>query len=239
MTKPFQHWTVLPHGELAEIDEGLLTVVGQIKMPLTELPRRMTVARLRDSRLAVWSAVALNDSGMAKLESYGRPAFLIVPNHLHRLDAKIWKDRYPQMLVVAPAGSRNKIAEIVPVDTIAPVLDDPNVQFLTVAGTDDREAALLVRTPTGTTLVLNDLVGNIRGASGLGGWFLRRMRFAGSKPQIPRPVQKMMIKEPRLLRDQLLRWAEIDSLKRILVSHGAPIEDNPRQILRDLAASLA
>ena len=82
MTKPFQHWTVLPHGELAEIDDGLLTVVGQIKMPLTQLPRRMTVARLRNSRLAIWSAIALNESGMAKLETYGRPAFLIVPNHL-------------------------------------------------------------------------------------------------------------------------------------------------------------
>jgi len=238
MTKPFQHWTVLPHGELAEIDDGLLTVVGQIKMPLTQLPRRMTVARLRNSRLAIWSAIALTESGMAKLETYGRPAFLIVPNHLHRLDAKIWKDRYPQMQVVAPAGSRNKIAEIVPVDTTAPVLDDPNVQFLTVAGTHDHEAALIVHTPAGTTLVLNDLVGNIRDASGFGGWFLRKMRFAGNTPQIPRPVRKMMIKEPSALRDQLMRWAEIDSLKRILVSHGAPIEDNPRQVLRDLAASL-
>jgi hypothetical protein len=37
----------------------------------------------------------------------------------------------------------------------------------------------------------------------------------------------------------LLSWAEIDSLKRILVSHGDPIEDNPRQTLRQLAASLA
>lgn len=167
------------------------------------------------------------------------PAFLIVPNHLHRLDAKIWKDRYPQMQVVAPAGSRNDIAKIVPVDTTAPAFDDPNVQFLTVAGSHDREAVLIVRTPAGTTLVLNDLVGNIRDASGPGGWFLGLMRFAGNKPQIPRPVKEMLIKEPRALQDQLMRWAEIESLTRILVSHGEAIEDNPRQVLRELAASLA
>lgn len=27
MTKPFQQWTVLPHGKLVQIDENILTVV--------------------------------------------------------------------------------------------------------------------------------------------------------------------------------------------------------------------
>jgi hypothetical protein len=36
----------------------------------------------------------------------------------------------------------------------------------------------------------------------------------------------------------LLQWSEIESLCRILVSHGASIEENPRQTLRDLAHSL-
>jgi hypothetical protein len=47
-----------------------------------------------------------------------------------------------------------------------------------------------------------------------------------------------MIKDTSALRAQLLEWAEIETLKRILVSHGSPIEDNPRQVLRDLAGSL-
>jgi hypothetical protein len=37
---------------------------------------------------------------------------------------------------------------------------------------------------------------------------------------------------------QLLQWAELEPLKRILVSHGSPIEDNPNQTLRALANSL-
>jgi len=40
------------------------------------------------------------------------------------------------------------------------------------------------------------------------------------------------------LRTQLLVWSEIDTLIRILVSHGAPIEDKPREVLRELAESL-
>src|SRR5438067_9200018 len=110
MTQPYQHWKVLPHGDLSQIDDGILTVVGMIGMPLLNLPRRMTVVRLNDSRLVIWSAIALAEKEMAKLEAFGRPAFLVVPNDHHRLDAKTWKQRYPQLQVIAPGGARAKVA---------------------------------------------------------------------------------------------------------------------------------
>jgi hypothetical protein len=238
MSKPFQHWKVLPHGRLAQLDENIMTVVGKIRMPLMDLPRRMTVVRLIGSRLAVFSAIALDDDEMAGLEAFGRPAFLIVPSDKHRLDVKIWKDRYPGMQVVAPFGARAKVEEVVHVDTVAPRFDDPDVQFMVVPGTRGREGALLVRTPNGTTLVLNDVVGNLRNERGIGGWLLRLAGFAGRAAQIPRVVKLAMVDDAKALRAQLLLWAEIGSLKRVLVSHGEAIKDNPRQTLRDLAGSL-
>ena len=238
MTKAFKQWKVLPHGKLEHLDNNILTVVGDIRMPLMHLPRRMTVVRLKDARLLVFSAIALDEDEMVVLEALGRPAYLIVPSDKHRLDAKIWKDRYPEMRVVAPEGSRAKVQEVVPVDTATPRFDDPNVRFVTVPGTRNREAALVVNTKKGTTLVLNDVVGNIRNSAGIGGWLLRRFGFAGKKAQIPGVVKMAMIKDKEALRAQLLEWAQIKSLKRILVSHGSPIEDNPRQVLRDLASSL-
>ena len=239
MTKTLQQWKVLPHGKLTEVDENILTVVGEIHMPLTDLPRRMTVVRLNDGRLVIFSAIALDEDEMRALEDFGRPAFLVVPNDHHRLDAKIWKDRYPAMEVVAPEGSREKVEQAVHVDTTDPLLGDSNVQFVTVPGTRGHEAALVVRTTNGTTLVLNDLVGNIRNPSGFGGWFLRMMGFAGDEPHIPKPVKLTMVDDKEALRAQLLKWSELESLKRILVSHGSPIEDHPGQALRDLAGSLA
>jgi len=238
MTQPLQQWKVLPHGRLAAVDDNILTVTGEIHMPLTDFPRRMTVVRLQDSRLVVFSAIALDEDEMASLEAYGRPAFLIVPNGHHRLDAKIWKDRYPLMQVVAPEGARAKVQETVPVDTAAPAFDDPNVLFVTVPGTRGNEAALVVRSSGGTTLVLNDLVGNIRDESGVGGWLLRLAGFAGREAHIPKVVQMVLIEDKNALRAQLLQWAEIESLVCILVSHGSPIEDDPRQTLRELAGSL-
>jgi hypothetical protein len=238
MTRPFQQWTVLPHGKLAQIDENILTVVGEIHMPLMDLPRRMTVVRLVDASLVIFSAIALDEDEMSALEAYGRPAYLIVPSDKHRLDAKTWKDRYPEIQVVAPEGARAQVEESVPVGTVAPRFDDPNVQFVTVPGTRGREAALVVRTSKGTTLVVNDVVGNIRGAAGFGGWLLHLAGFAGKGAQVPAVVKMAVIEDTKALRAQLLQWSEIDSLVRVLVSHGSPIEDNPRQVLRELAGSL-
>jgi hypothetical protein len=140
--------------------------------------------------------------------------------------------------VIAPEGSREKVAEVVPVHSTAPMFGDSRVEFITVPGTREHEAALIVRRSKGTTLVLNDIVGNIRNTTGIDAWLLKLAGFAGDAAQIPRVVKVAMIKDKEALRDQLLQWAQIDSLKRILVSHGDPIEDNPREALRELAKSL-
>lgn len=239
MPKPHSEWKVLPHGPLLEIDEGILAVVGEIAMPLMALPRRMTVVRLRDGGLVIWSAIALDDAGMATLEDYGQPRFLVVPSDHHRLDAAAWKARYPDLVVVTPAGSREKTAEVLAVDSTAPDFADPDVHFETVAGTRDEEAALLIHRLGGTTLVLNDIVGNIRDASGFGGWVLRRMGLAGSEAQIPKTVALLIVRDKQALSTQLVRWAELPGLKRVIVSHGDIIEAEPRHMLRELAQSLA
>jgi len=238
MSKPLTRWQVLPHDKLTRIDDDILTVVGEIHMPLTDLPRRMTVVRLQNRRLVVFSAIALDEPEMAELEAFGRPAFLIVPSDKHRLDAKIWHDRYPDMQVVAPEGARAKVEETVHVDSTTPDFADPSVHFITVPGTRGREAALVVLSTTGATLVLNDIVGNIRHASGFGGWLLQVAGFAGDEAKVPAVVKMAVIDDKNALRAQLLEWSEMASLRRILVSHGSPIEADPRRTLRELAAAL-
>ena len=238
MAAPFKSWTVLPHGELTQIDDNILTVVGQISMAVGPLPRRMTIIRLADRRLVIFSAIALREEEMRRVEDFGAPAFLIVPNEIHRMDAKIWKDRYPNMRVVTPEGARAKVEEIVAVDSTTGNFSDPNVAFSAVPGTLEHEAALQITGIHGTTLVLNDLVGNIRDATGFSGWFLRMMKFAGDEPHIPTPVRWKLVSSKAELRGQLLEWAAISGLKRILVSHGAIIDAGPRDVLRNLANSL-
>lgn len=105
MASVFKEWTVLPHGKVTKLEENLVTVVGDLPMPLGDFPRRMTVARLADWRLVVFSAIALDEPEMVALEAWGRPAYLIVPNERHRKDIYIWKERYRDLVVVAPPGA--------------------------------------------------------------------------------------------------------------------------------------
>ncbi|MGE5615803.1 MAG: hypothetical protein ACM3X5_02695 [Bacillota bacterium] len=238
MPRPFKHWKVLPHGPLEEIEEGILSVTGDIRMPLGTFKRRMTIVRLEDRRLVIYSAIALDEERMAFIESYGLPAFLVVPSDMHRLDARIWKERYPLMQVVAPEGAREKVEQVVHVDTTQPDFGDSNVRFITVWGVEAHEAALVVLTSRGTTLIVNDILGNIHDADGVAGWLLRKAGFAGDGPQVPRVVKMKIVDDIEALGAQLDQWAEIPSLSRIIVSHGDMIEDDPRGMLRGLARSL-
>lgn len=211
-----------------------MTVAGDLPMPLTLLERRMTVVRLKDGRLIIYSAIALDEPQMRVLEDFGTPSFLIVPNHLHRNDAFIWKQRYSKLLVVAPSGARTQVEEVVPVDTSTPDFHDDAVRFIEVPGTAGREGALEVREGERLTLVLNDIVGNLPKSHG---FVLRALGFATDRPRVPRMVRRVLVKDPHALRAQLEAWAE-QPVDRILVSHGRPILAAAQEALREMARSL-
>ena len=186
MPKIFTEWTVLPHGALTQLDEDLWTVTGELHMPLTPLERRMTVVRLLSRQLVIYSAIALDEPQMKELESWGTPSFLIVPGDRHRMDAGIWKKRYPDVQIIAPSGARDAVEKVVPVDATDIKFTDERLQFVTVRGMTGHEAALLVRRSAGTTLVVNDIIGNMPADSGM---VLRLTRFAGDEPHVPLPVK--------------------------------------------------
>jgi hypothetical protein len=238
MPKPNDHWKVLPHGPLTRLADNLYTVTGQLRMPLGETTRRMTVVRLSGGRTAIYSAIALAETEMMKLEALGKPSYLIVPSAIHRLDVKAFCDRYPELVVLAPRGSRQRVCEVAPVDASNGDLEDPNVELVTVAGTDDSEFAMIVQTESGKTLVVNDLIFNLPRVPGLAGFGLRLLGFAPGAPSMPKLVMKKLVHDRSAVRAQLEAWAKVGDLERLLVSHGAPI-DNPRSTLLVLADGLS
>jgi hypothetical protein len=238
MPKIHESWTVLPHGSLTPVDDGILTVTGQIHMPLVELQRRMTVVRLAGGDSVIYSAIALDEAQMAQIEALGPPRFLIVPGDAHRLDAGIFKQRYPALTVIAPQGARKRVEEALAVDAATADFGDAAVTLQTAAGTGGHEAVLLVRRADGDTLILNDLIANLRRQDGFEGWLLHMMGFGGDAPEIPTVTKLLMLEHKADLRRQLLEWAANPRLRRILVSHGDPIELDPAGVLRDLAETL-
>jgi hypothetical protein len=234
MTTPFKEWTVLPHGKLTRVNDRIVEVVGKLEMPLLELPRRMTAVRTARGELVIFSAIAMREPEMAELEAFGRPAFLVVPSERHRLDAPGYAKRYPGITVVAPRAGAEKIGEVVGVHTSTPDFGDPSIRFVEIAG----DSALEIDGGDGLTIVVNDLIGDIHDTSGLGGWLLKMMGFAGDEPNVPGPVKLTLGKHKSEVAQQFRRWAARDELRRIIVSHGEAIEVNPRARLRELADSL-
>ncbi len=237
MSKPNETWTVLPHGELQKLDDNLMTVTGQLHMPLGDFPRRMTVVRLSTGGLVIFSAISLNEAEMSKLLAFGEPQFLVVPSDRHRLDVKPWKQRFPKMRVVAPRGSREKIAELVPVDDVDPDFGDPWVKFVTMPGTNEHEGALHVESASGVTIILNELVFNVPNRPGFGGWLFKVMGMTGEEPHVPGVIKMREVKDTAALSDQLAAWSHED-VKRIIVSHGQVIDADPANVLSRVAQEL-
>jgi hypothetical protein len=231
-------WTVFPHGPVETIDDAILSVEGEIRMPLGTFPRRMTIAALADGSTVVFSPVALHEPAMQELEALGPPRFMVVPNGFHRFDARVWKQRYPAVKVLCPPGARKRVEQVVAVDATSDVLGDDAVTFIITDGTRRAESALLIRRNRGSTLVINDLISHIRRPKGIGANIMTRLfGFGLKRPQMAREVRWLLVNDNAALARQLRHWAAIPDLKRIIVSHGEMI-DRPRETLKAIADSL-
>jgi len=239
MTRPFRSWTVLPHGKLSHVDENILTVIGLLRVPpMGDVERRMTVVRLKNGDAVVYSAIALDEPQMASLEAFGAPRYLVIPNDIHRMDVRAWKARYPAITVIAPAAARKRVERLVPVDATAIEFPDPAVRLVTVPGTGDRELALLVENAGGTTLILNDIIFDLGARPGVIGWLFKKIGMTGDRPHVPPLVKLRQVEDPEELGKQLVRWARLPNLKRVIISHGNVIANQPSLVLERIANEL-
>ena len=222
-----------------DLDDRIVTVEGDIPMPLGKFPRRMTVVGLSRNRSAIFSAIPLNEAGMRSIEQVGKPSFLIVPNGHHRLDAGAWKKRYPKLKVLCPPGAREAVSEAVAVEFHQGHIERQERRFRDRRRNREAPRRLfVVRREGGTTLIVNDIVANVRHPRGLGAKIMARLfGFGVKRPQVPRVVKRAMVENAEKLAAQLRDWSEIPGLERLIPSHGDIIE-HPAPSLRQIANSL-
>ncbi|NJM22982.1 MAG: hypothetical protein HC836_37545 [Richelia sp. RM2_1_2] len=168
--KPRQHkststdeWQshVLPHGAIEELAPNLWHVTGTLPSSVM-VPREMVLYKLGDASLLIHSAIALNESEMANLESLGTPKILVVPNRIHRLDAGVYKKRYPKLIVVCPAAAKPYVEQTVAVDGIAEeILPTYGIVCHEPAGIRPQELVYELLLPTGKALVFTDILFNL------------------------------------------------------------------------------
>ncbi|HEX7928738.1 MAG TPA: DUF4336 domain-containing protein [bacterium] len=83
--------------------EGLWTLDHPMKLMGLDLGIRMTVVRLKDGGLWLYSAVPLTDEAAREVEALGPVRFIVAPSLFHHLFAGKAKARFPSAkLLVAP-----------------------------------------------------------------------------------------------------------------------------------------
>jgi len=227
MPKAYDTWTVLPHRPLEKLEPNLWRVEGNL--PRGKGTRVMTIAKRSTGGLVIHNAIALEDELMKEIEAFGTPELLVVPNGYHRLDAKVFKQRYPNMKVVCPTKTRKRVEDVVAVDgSYADAGDDADVKLAHLPGTKDGEGYLDIKSGEAHTLVFNDCLFNLPKLGGVLGFIMAPT----GQPAVPRLAKWMLIKDAPVFTSAMHALGDTPGLRRIIVSHGKVIDQAPADVLR-------
>ena len=233
-------WKVGPHGPLVQLAENL----WRVEAPLHgegSLTRCMVVVRVPDGRLLIHNGIAMDEAQQTALEGLGEPTWLVVPNGWHRIDAARYKARYPSIRVVGPAGARRQIERKVALDaTFADPLEGVGdaVRLEHLAGTREREGVVLARTGDGVTAVFNDAIFNLEMRKGVFWFVYGRLLGAAGRPTVTPLIRLFLLRDKRAFAAHLRRIADEPGLRRVLVAHGRPIEEDAPRVLREIATRI-
>jgi hypothetical protein len=218
MAKANGDWNVLWHSAIEKLAENLWWVQGAI--PNMSLKRTMVIVRLGDGRLVIHNGIALGPKEMEEIERWGRPAFLLVPNGMHRLDAPAFKKRYPDLRVLCPEAARAKVEAVLPVDgSYEDFPADETVKLEILNGIGGSEGAMLVRSADGQSVVLNDAMFNMDTKRDLLGYLITTIMGSAPGPRVSRLAKLAFVKDKAALRSDFARYSDIPGLVRVIVAH--------------------
>jgi hypothetical protein len=223
-----------PHGPIHFVDDRLFVVEGRWKRSPFE--RRMTVFLLASGELAVHSAIAMDEAGMAALEEIGRPSWVLVPNVMHCSDAGWYGDRYPSAHVLVPAAVRLKLFEKLrridgSVDEDWPEALRGELAVVPLQGVRNAEVAF-VHAPS-RTLVLTDAVFHYRERDLplLARTFMRANR-AYDRIGPSRIFTSFVVNDRDALRASIEALLEHD-FDRVIMSHGRVLDTGGKDAVRE------
>jgi hypothetical protein len=199
------------------------------------LPRNMTVYRLPDGRLLLYSVVAMNDADMEALEKLGRPAVMVMPHDRHQMDAPFYKQRYPDLRVLAP---QPRHARKVAIDGDLGELDALGIKAYVLPGTTYHEAVLELPVDGGIALCTTELLGNLSELSALPRLMrllLRLLGPPGGGLGVARVVRWREVSDRKRVQSWLRSLSFRRDLRLVLVGHGSPVTDEVGPALRRAA----
>jgi hypothetical protein len=232
MSKPERPWIVTPHRPIVKHEANLWTVDG--RLPGTPVPRRMSIARRQDGTLVFYHAIPLEESALAEVLAWGRPAELVVGNASHGVDAAAFARKLGVKIYGPRADATRMRARWEMAGTLEDLPADPGVAFESVAGTKAGEPVELVRSGDRLSLVFCDAIQN----HGEDGPLLTRLLGFRGGPRVV-PIFRLLFTSDRAaLKAHLLRLADLPGLTRLIPCHGAIVDHDAPAALRAAALGL-
>ncbi len=226
---------VFPHGPLEPLADGLWQVQGRLRRG--PLPRNIVVYRLPDGALWLHSVVALESSAMADLDALGPVRFVVVPSGLHRTDPPAYAERYPEAAVVCADEVRDKVADVVRVDSVVEAaLSETDIVVHQPPGIVAGERVFELPIDGGVALVFCDSLFNLGHQPGIGGWSLRLLGSSGFFG-VTR-IGRWLSPDLAAWKTWLLEQAERNDVHVISVAHGSAITEDCAGRLRQAAERL-
>lgn len=197
-------------------------------------PTRMTVLRLSNGDLIVWSPVAISDALRAEIGRLGPVGYLVPPSTLHDTFLAEWQRAYPEANVYAPPGLAERRQDI---RFDGAFSDGPiagwagEVDVVIVPGNRITTEIVGFHRKSGTA-IFTDLLqqfppGWFKGWRGL---VARLDLMVGDAPAVPRKF-RVAFTDRRAARealDRILAWPT----QEVLMAHGQPVARDGQAVLR-------
>jgi hypothetical protein len=230
--------SIYPYRPLKSLAGNLWQVEGTLA---NGLPRNMTVYRLADGRLLLYSVVAMHEDGMRALEALGRPAIMVMPHDRHSMDAPFYKQRYPELRVLAPDPYSPRRVRV---NADVAELRELGIVAYALPGTSYHETVLELPIDIdggisgGIALCTTELLSSIAGLPGLKGLLLRGLGPPGGGFGVARVVKWREVADRQRVRNWLISLADRPDLRMVLVGHGTPVLRDAGSALRHAAAQV-
>lgn len=214
---------------MVERAEGLWTVDHPLRVGPLPIGTRTTVVRLASGGLLVHSPGPLDDGLRARIEACGRVVALVAPNRLHHLFLAEHATAWPDAAVWLAPGLREKLPRLPSgeiLDATAPAVWS-GVLEQTVVGGAPRMGEVVFFHPASRTLLLADLVFNVRSVSSNVARLLMRVNGMFGHFGPSRVARMFFFRDRRSLRvsiDRILGW----DFDRVVMSHGEIVESGGR-----------
>lgn len=195
---------------------------------------RMTVVRLQTGGLLLHSPIELEDAAAEEISGLGAVEHLVAPNLFHHFFLGAAKERWPDAIVWAPKGLRDKVPAA-PVDRDLEPADPWLGDFavFAVEGMPKFREYVLLHRPSKTLIVTDLVFFEPRGHTALTRIFFR---LAGTRRGLTvSRLFKSMIKDRAAFAASVERLTRLD-FERLLVAHGGILEERAQERFAEVIA---